>query len=260
MKLYINETEKTNELLDALDKPIVVTLQVGNNEIEVHSEKPLSRLYWSVNSAHGGSLTLKYFNGSSFDFVDVSTDTTAALTQQGWVTWERASDDAKDGGLYKYIFFISGVSAPSRFEMKFVGVVFSEDRDLKKECPNVVDYLAGQDTSFIRFHVAAKDSIVQWFRGKGNTTYNGVSLKAVDEFDFIDPSELAVASRFMTLGKIFHWLSDSADDKYYQKARDFMAEAHNSLDVFYISIDKNADAKPDESEMVQNTVSVLTRG
>lgn len=261
MKLIINSVDYSNQLLDALDTPVQITLStVADNTFEVKSEKPLSRLYWATDSAHDGDLTLKYFNGSTLTSVALSTDTTAALTRQGWLTWERPSNDSKDGEFYRYVFTLEDVSTSPDLSLKFVGVVFSEDRDLRKEYPNIVDHKPENDTSFLRFHVAAKDSIVQWFRGKGQVTFNGVKFQEVDEFDFLVPEELQMASRFMTLAKIFFWLSSSQDDKYYQKGKDFMAESYNSLDVYYISIDKDQDATPDEAGNLENTAQVLLRG
>jgi hypothetical protein len=261
MKLLINAVDYSNQLLDGLDNPLQVTLStVSDNTFEVQSVKPLSRLYWAVDSSHDGTLSLSYFNGTALASASVSSDTTAALTRQGWLTWDRPSDDSKDGDNYRYVFTLEDVSTLPTLNLSFVGIVFSEDRDLKKEYPNIIDHKPENDSSFLRFHVAAKDSIVQWFKGKGQVTFNGTKFQEVDEFDFLIPGELQMASRFMTLAKIFFWLSDSSDDKYYQKGKDFIAESYNSLDVYYVSIDKDQDATPDEAGNLENTVQVLVRG
>jgi hypothetical protein len=260
MNLFINSIDYSTRLLEALDLPIVYNLNTGDNTLEIRSTKPIAKLYWAIDSDHDGDLSLSYFNGTSFSTLSFTSDSTNELTSQGWLTWDRASNDSKDGDLYKYRFTLESVSASKVATIKFVGVIFSEDRDLKKEYPNIVDHKPENDSSFLRFHVSSKDSIVQWFRGKGELTYNGVKFKEVDEFDFFEPSQLNMASRFMTLAKIFFWLSDSVDDKYYQKGKDFMAEAYNSLDVYYISIDKDGDAIPDEVSDFEDTITVLKRG
>lgn len=110
LKLLVNSVDYSNQLLDGLDNPLQVTLStVADNTFEVQSVKPLSRLYWAVDSAHDGDLTLKYFNGTALASASISSDTTAALTRQGWLTWDRPSDDSKDGDNYRYVFTISDV-------------------------------------------------------------------------------------------------------------------------------------------------------
>jgi hypothetical protein len=259
MKVLINGIDQTTALENGIDTPVAYSVLTTGTTIEVQSERPLTKLYWVLTSPHDGVLASSYFNGTVLTALSLIRDTTNKLKSQGWVTWERPSNDSKDGGFYRYVFVLSGATVDVASTIRFVGVVFSEDKDLRAEYPNVTDYLPAGDTTFIRFHVSAREAIVQWFRGKGAFTLNGSVAKNLTEFDFLDVDEVKNASKFMALAKLFAWLSDSPDDKWYQKSKDFYADATNNLDVYFISLDKNRDGNVDQGESLISTDLVIRR-
>jgi hypothetical protein len=260
IKVFYNSTEITNQLKFAMDTAVALTLTTGTNEIEVHSEKPLSRLYWVLNSSHDGSLTSEYFNGTVFTNLDEVDDSTNIFKNQGWITWSVADDVAKDGEYFKYKFTVDGLTVAAPLTINFVGIVFSEDYDLSSEYPNILEYKPSGDSSLARFHIAAKDAIVQWFRGKGKFTMQGNTVSNLTEYDFLNIDEVKNASKFIALAKIMSWLSDAVDDKYYQKAMDYKAFGYSALDVFFLSLDTNSDGKAQEKEKLVTTTLVVTRG
>ena len=261
MKFLFNTADITNGVNAAIDTALVLSLNVGTNTLEVQNDKPISKLYFSASSAHGGALAVQYWNGTSYAAVSSLNDLTNSLKSDGWVEWVNPTDLAKDGDYYKFLFVLSGVTASVNETFRFIGIVFAEDKDLKKEYPNISDYLPAGDTSFIRFHASTADAIVQFFRAKGKATrpQGSSRLYQLDAFDFLDTNEMRQAGKFIALSKIFHWLSDSVDDKWYQKGRDFLAQGNSSLEVYYLSIDTDRDASPDESEVMQTNELRIVR-
>jgi hypothetical protein len=259
LKVLINSVEVTNELESGIDSPVNYSVLDTGTTIEVQSDRPVTKLYWKSISSHDGNLSFSYWNGSTFNAASISRDTSDKLRVQGWIEWAMPTDLATDGGFYKYRFVISGASVTVAATLSFVGIVFSEDKDLKIEYPNIGDYLPEGDSSFLRFHVAARDAIVQWFRGKGISTVVGTEAKNLTEWDFLDIDEVKNASKFKTLAKIMRWLSDASDDKWYQKALDFENMGNNSLDVYFISIDKDRDGEADTNETLLTTDLVIRR-
>lgn len=260
LSVFVSSVDITTALEDALDSAVTISFGIGSTVIEVRSEKPLTSLYWDIVSTHDGALLCEYYDGSAYVAVGSFKDTTGDLTKSGWTTWSEPADESKQSGTYRYKFTVSGVTSAVSGSLKFVGIIFSEDKDIKKEYPNIYDYLPSGDTSFIRFHVSAKDQIVQYFRAKGNATVENLIAKNLTEFDFLDIGEVKQAAKFYALAKIFFWLSDSPDDKYYQKYRDYLAKGNDAAEVYYLSLDKDRDGKMDDVERLNSTELVIRRG
>jgi hypothetical protein len=255
IKIFLDSTEITREMQKALDAPVVLNLTSGNSStLEVWSEKPITKSFFSIASDHDGDLAVLYYNGSSYVGVYGLEDLTGKLTSDGWVRWTKSSDLAKDGDYYKTKFVIGTFGSTATASIRFIGSIFAEDSDLKTEYPNIYDYLPQGDVSHIRFHVAAKDAIVQFFRAKGQKTTSTDGTKhQLDEFDFLDTTEMRQAGKYMALAKIFFFLSDGVDDKWYQKGKDFLTNATSSMEIYYLSIDHDRDAEPDTAEVLQTT-------
>lgn len=258
IKLYALGTEVTNSLDDALNTPITVNLIAGTNILEVRSDKKLKQIYWDVTSTHDGTLSMEYWNGSAFTALTIQNDATNALKKSGYVVWTQPTDDAKDSGFYKYRFNINAVSGAFVQTIRHVGIIFAQDFDLKEDYPNILDHLPTNDTSMIRFHVSAKKDIIQYFRQKGYKVYD-TEPKDLDEFDFLDPTQLKQAGKFLALSKIFFWLSDSTEDKWYQKFQDYRSRGYDAVDVFYITLDTNNNGVEDEGEKLQENFLLINR-
>lgn len=247
VKYFVGSSEITYDLESALDTPITVSVGVGTTYIEAKSTKPLSKLYFDLTGAHDGVLDAEYWNGSSLVNMVGLTDRTDNLVKRGWVQWEKQDDDATDSGVYRYRFSITAVSAPISASLRFIGVILSEDKDLKTDVPDVVDYLPSSDTSGIRFHVSARSDLVQFFRAKGKRVFD-TEPKILTEYDFHDPEELRQAAKYMALAKIFFWRSDAVDDKWYSKAKDFEARGYSAANVYFLSLDTDGDGVEDTAE------------
>lgn len=247
VKYFVGSNEVTYDLESALDTPINVSVGVGTTYIEAKSTKPLSKLYFDLTGAHDGVLDAEYWNGSSLVNMVGLTDRTDNLVKRGWIQWEKQDDDATDSGVYRYRFSITAVSAPISASLRFIGVIFAEDKDLKTDCPDVADYIPSTDTSAIRFHVSAKDDLVNFFRAKGKTVFD-TDYRKLTEYDFHDPEELKQAGKYMALAKVFFWRSDAVDDKWYSKAKDFEARGYSAANVYFLSLDTDGDGVEDTAE------------
>jgi len=247
IKVYASSTEITNPLKNGLNTAVSIDVLIGNTDIEVKSEKPLSKIYFDITCAHDGSLSLLYFNGVALSSVTDVNDSTIDLKSPGFISWVNESDNAVAGGLYRYVFRISGVTADVVASLKFVGMIFSEDFDLKNEYPGVSEYLYSPDTSFVRFHVAAKDDIVSYFRGRGKRV-DDTEPRDITEFDFLEPEQIRTASKFITLSKIFFMASDAVEDKYYEMFKDYKNQGYGALDLFYLTLDEDGDGAIDTNE------------
>lgn len=247
VKYFVGSNEVTYDLETALDTPIAVSVGVGTTYIEAKSTKPLSKLYFDLTGAHDGVLDAEYWNGSSLVNMVGLTDRTDNLVKRGWIQWEKQSNDSADSGFYRYRFSITAVTAPISASLRFIGVIFAEDKDCKTDVPDISDYIPTGDTSLIRFHVSAKDDLVQFFRSKGKSVYD-TEPKKLTEYDFHDPEELKQSGKYLALAKVFFWRSDAVDDKWYSKAKDFEANGYASANVYFLSLDTDGDGEKDTDE------------
>lgn len=246
VKYFIGATEITYDLESAIDTPISASIGAGSTTFEAQSTKPLTKLYFDLTAAHDGTLAVQYWNGSSFVAVTGLEDRTDNLVKRGWIKWTKGSD-AKDGSYYKYRFVLSGVTTPVSGSLRFIGVIFAEDKDCKTDVPDIADYIPSGDTSLLRFHVSGKDDLVNFFRAKGKNVFD-TDYRKLTEYDFHDPEELKQAGKYMALAKVFFWRSDSVDDKWYSKAKDFEAKGYSAANVYFLSLDTDGDGVEDDNE------------
>jgi hypothetical protein len=125
----------------------------------------------------------------------------------------------------------------------------NDDNDLNAEVRKIDRYLASGDSSFIAYHVASKNEIIQSIRNSGNVTtdINGVKHQFTP-WDILKPDEIRQASKFLTLHKIFFDASDNVKDKSYQRSKDYHSEFGKAFKLFYKTFDKNDDGKVDNNE------------
>jgi hypothetical protein len=207
-------------------------------------------------------LTLQYYNGSSYVDVAGLKDMSFGLSKAGFISWDRnQSNEAKDGSLFSYRISIPAAPDPDTVEVDFKGInlVFSDDYDLVDEYPSILSHLPADQTTFIRFHSAARDEIMTDLKQAGVFIQKDIdSKKQIDQWDLLDKDEVKEASKFMALSKIFKWLSDEKDDRYDVLSSKYQAEAGESLSPL-ISIDSNDDGKRDSDEELAPQVILVGR-
>jgi hypothetical protein len=211
--------------------------------------KPINALFIEQNTiTHNSQLSIEYWNGAwvELDFKDY----TNSLKNSGFLKWERNQDGQKKNtlaGLELFWYRLKLVGDNQTITFKGINLNFSDDSDLKEEYPNIMDHLPDGAVSFVNFHQAARKDIITYFRNQGKFV-NSQEPKKVDQFDLLDFEEVREASKFLVLHKIFMWLSDSIDDKWYQKANDFAKKYSDKINLFYLSLDDNDDGLEDASE------------
>lgn len=151
-----------------------------------------------------------------------------------------------------------------------MNIVYSDDTDLKSEVRVLDDYLATGDSSFISYHVAARNEIVQSLRNGGYIKeqdptaafapfleFNNIKRENLNKWDVFDLGEIRQASKYLTLAKIFFDVSENVDDKHYQRYRDYEGMYGAAFKLFYISLDLDNDGNEDQDEMLMlNDVTV----
>lgn len=211
--------------------------------------KPINALFIEQTAiSHNSQLSIEYWNGS---WVELGfKDYTNSLKNSGFIKWDRNLDGQKKtvlfgSDLFWYRLKLTGDNQTITF--KGINLNFSDDSDLKEEYPNIMDHLPDGASSFVNFHQAARKDIITYFRNQGKVV-NSNDPKKVDQFDLLDFEEVREASKFLVLHKIFMWLSDSIDDKWYQKANDFAKKYSDKINLFYLSLDTNDDGQADPDE------------
>ena len=143
-----------------------------------------------------------------------------------------------------------------------VNIVYADDIDLKSEVRAINDYLAKDDTTFIPYHVAARNEIVQTLRNGGNIKNSADTSLALrrlqmNKWDILDRGEIRQAAKYLALAKIFFDSSQNIEDKSYERFRDYEGMYGASFKLFYMSLDLNDDGNTDVNEnMDLNDITV----
>jgi len=246
--VFVNQSQDLN---DYLRDGIAYTWVAAEDSLYIGLYKPFNQLYLEVETSplNGGSLSFSYYNGASFVALNVLDDT-KDLDRSGFLSWEKP-DDWKSTSINNEVKFWVKInySVDDTFNLKGLNIVFSDDNDLKAEVRKIDRYLASGDSSFIAYHVASKNEIIQSIRNSGNVTTNINGVKhQFTPWDILKPDEIRQASKFLTLHKIFFDASDNVKDKSYQRSKDYHSEFGKAFKLFYKTFDKDDDGKVDNNE------------
>lgn len=242
----------------------------AEDSIYVGFEKPINTFYVEMSTANSNdvTMTVKYYNGSTFAAVTNLFDDTDGLQRSGFVSWKRKIDDSNwDEALttinsveqYWYKVDLSGDS--SAMVIKGINIVFSDDQDLKRELFEISNYLPSGESTHILSHVAARDEIIQTINLKGrekkdvDTGY----LQDITAFDLLDVSEVKLASTYLTLSKIMFAASDTVDDVFFIKHQAYRSMYKNIIDMMDLSVDSDNDGKRDQAERFKFGYGFVTR-
>lgn len=224
-----------------------------SEHIHIGYYKPIDALYIELSpQQEENNLVLEYYNGSSWTQIDV-TDKTFGLQKSGFITWQRNLDDQakttiNSTELYWYRLSID-TNTISSLTLNGINLVFSDDNDLKESYPGIMEYLPEDSLSFIAFHLSARNHILTYLRNKGKQVSTLGVKKMLDQFDLHNYEEVKQASKYKALATIFYNESDTIDDKWYQKARDFDNLYSESINLNFLSIDENNDGKEENDEI-----------
>lgn len=253
----------SNEFKDYIRDPASLVMNIGD-KLYLGLYKPFNSAYveFATPSAEV-SVTFRYSDGSSFQPLSV-TDDSKGFSRSGFIKWERNIEDWAEqsvNGQSLYWIEIEFNEAVS-FEIQGFNIVFSSDYDIEIKNPFAMDYLPKNDSSFIRYHVACRDEIVQLLRnggyvkmpsGSDDLFFQGInSKKDLNKWDLLDIEQVKEAATFRALSLIFFNESRNVEDKEYNLYRQYQGKFGQSFKLFYISLDTDDDGIEDNNEKLAN--------
>ena len=258
-------TDYSMDLFDYASEPVSITL-ASSESIYIGFRKPINTFYVQMDkySTTDTTLSVNYYNGSSFVPVTGLHDETRAFQKSGFVTFDRnLSDESKTTVNSSELYWIqlSVASDTSASIFRGINIVYSNDVDLKTEVFEINDYLPNGENSFILTHAAARNEIIQKLRTDGRYKLDfatGVA-KDITAFDLLDVSQVRVASTYLVLSKIYSNLSDSIDDVYSQKSDKYRTMYNGAMQHFFLWLDTDDDGTLDIEERTQDVSGVIQR-
>ena len=229
--------------------------------------KPFNHIYLEVGTANSNAstMTIQYYNGSSYTSISRMLDDTQGLTRSGYISFDRPTDWAlsTEGGESKYFIKISfSANLSAGTTIQGMNLVFSDDQDLKGVYPHVINYLTANETTFILRHENSRDLIIQELRNRGfqKKGANNSFYENLDAWDLLEINEVRLWSTYLTMANIFSSLQSNEGDVYKEKSEDYLKKAEFYKAGAYLTLDKDDDGVLDDAEQASDvTVRRLVR-
>ena len=272
-----NTDDLTYDLRDYLRDDVAINFVAADDELLIGLYKPFQSVFAELEASQleGAKLSFEYSTTTGFSPLEIIDDT-RNLNRSGFILWDRQLDDwASETYESRNLYWIK-ITSDIDFTctLKGLNLLFSDDNDLVSEIPRIDKYMPKGETSFVKYHVAARNEIIQTLRNGGwakqdkdnnpnesliFAPYGEILLKDLTKWDILDIGQIRNASKFLTLAKIFHDNSANVDDKEYQNFVDFTDAHSKAFNLFYMSIDFNDDGKTDgvDEQMHLNDVTVI---
>lgn len=222
-----------------------------------------SYMEFSTASALSQAITWEYWNGSAWTALSVN-DETKNFSRSGFINWNRPLSDwaATTVNSEEKYWIRARLSLDETIVIQGWNIVFADDNDLAAEQRDMGTnrFKFKGDNSFIAYHVAARNEIVQSIRNSGNATRvdNSDQLNNFTKWDILDIGEIREAAKFLALSKINFDVSDNVDDKYYQRFSDYRNRFGEAYKLWFRSLDMDDDGVMDDDERLRaRTVEVL---
>lgn len=243
--------------LKEFDTPAISLELTTASELYVGLRKPFDSFFVELDtkSIAGATLSGEYYDGSTWKSLVVY-DESQGFSSNGFIYFEKPEDMAATevDGLEKFYIRIKTDIDTGAVGAKYLDVLFSSDLDITKIRANIVTKFSVNGT-WARKHIAARDHIIQEIRNRGNVKVikvdNGslteeIYFKDVNQFDFLEPLQLRVASTYLALYFIFWYeLSDEEGDKWQIKAAEMYRLYENAVELFFLALDLDDDGKTD---------------
>jgi len=267
----------SNDMRDYLRDDTAITFVAAEDALLLGLYKPFNQIFAELTTAQieGAALTFEISNGTTFTALDVI-DQTKSFTRSGFINWDRDNETWASQTINGKDLFWVRITADIDFTATFRGLnmLFADDNDLLAESPRIDKFLPKDETSFVKYHVSARDSIVQTLRNGGNAKldrgtdnsfsffdfgFGNAPIKNITKWDLLDAGEIRDAAKYLTLSKIYNDNSRNVDDKEYQKYNDAENSFGAAFKLFFMSIDFNDDGDTDKNveQMALNDITVL---
>jgi hypothetical protein len=230
-------------------------LNIGTlNSLYIGYNKPITSSYIYITDGQnvdGGEIVVEYWDGTIWKGLSI-VDQTQFFNRSGTISWTMPSDWAplELGGIEQYYVCIYGTADITDVEVQYVGTVLSDDTDIALEFPSILQaayYPTGQ-TSFMSYHITAKEYIVAELLRRGYTKTVGTEVEPINQWDILNVFEFRQASLYYALSQIFFTLSDNSSDNYWQKYLDYKNKYEQAMSFGFIRIDQDNDGQTDGNE------------
>jgi len=265
LKIFHQTADRSLKLANYIDQTQSIAL-LDSEYIYIGYKKPINAVYVGMSTVNTNTsvVSLEFYNGTTWAEPSGLVDKTQGLTRSSWITWDRnQTNEAKTtiNTVELYWYRLSVDVSTSAVVYLGISLLLSDDYMIKEVESQLLDadfYPTGF-TSFIPFHQAARSEIIQRLRNEGKGTYNGSTFNDLTVFDLLDFTQLSEASKYFALSQIYFNLSDSVDDKYWQKFENYLARYDAAYKTFFLSLDENDDGKQDaiEKETFRSGIIIL---
>lgn len=245
----------------------VVPLLASAGALYFSRFKPFSALYAEIKVANAvaASLTVEYWDGTAWAAVEGQVDDTNAFARSGFIQFDKPEDWASTtvNGLEGYFVRVRpSADLTGTLELQGLGIVFSDDQDLRGVYPSVLNFLDSSETTFILRHENARDRVVEQIRkiGRKSTAGSG-KYEAYDAWDFLHIEEVRLWALYLALENIFSGLQSRDDDLYIKKAEEYRKQAEFYKNTVFLTLDTSNDGKNTAvKEQAQISSRELVRG
>ena len=247
-------TDNKIKLGQAAGKTAEITLDT-DNYVYTGYYKPFNQFYLDIPTpnTNASSVLLEYWDGTQWSTV-ASIDSTDDLTSSGLMQWEPLSDWATTAvdGTTKYWTRLSTDTLHSAASYNFIGLILADDNDLEIQVPYINESdLLGGETSHFKYHIAARDAIVQRITNRGYIKLStGGVWTSMTAWDLLTISELRLAATNLALYYVYFNASDSPEDVFAFKAQKFMELYEMNVATARLTLDSDDDGVKDISETV----------
>lgn len=206
-----------------------------------------------------GVWEFEYYNGTTFVAIPDFVDDTLNLSRSGLLSWDREiSDWALTTVNTKELFWIrlKPTTDSSAITIEGIAKIFSTDDDLEEEYPGISKFRPKSSISFISYHQASREEIIQTIRNSGKFKRSTRSDKStfdeeINEWDLLIEEQFKQSSKHLVLSKVFFQKSDNIEDKYYQLYKDYRDKHLKAFNLFYETIDFDDDGIVDDNERLK---------
>lgn len=192
------------------------------------------------------------------------TDDTRGFLRSGYMFWDKTLMEATTiGGIERYWIRIRPSADHTQTQIRATNLIFADDCMLKQEFFEIdnANLLPPGESSHVVHHVAARNAIVQRLRNLNYIKIDSESQKInLTQWDLHDIFEIRQAATFLALAKIFFNLSDSPEDNWFIKYREYQDRYEEAFRLARISLDSNNNGLQDDNEtLTQAKVFRFTR-
>jgi len=261
-------TDHSNDAADFTRDDFTFSLSSTEDYLYIGFRKPINAVYmeFTTPNTNANTLQVERFDEDTSTFVSLEVhDETKGFIRNGYITWDRAVlDETEVNSITKFYIRIRPSVDHSATTYRGISIVFSDDNQLKQKFFEIDNegLLPPGETTHIMSHISARDDIIERLRHIGYIkTIPGVSSDTslqhenIVPWDLLDVFEVREAATYLALSKIFFNLSDSPDDTWFQKSREYDNKYEQMMQPDRLSIDLNDDGF-DKNEKLRKYESV----